>query len=261
MVTGTDKHNNVTDESKRLKSHKKLYFLAFGFFVIAIAIIVLSQKWSGSQVIKSIEIAGNRIIPSEEIRKQVGDSLLKTPNEKIKLEAIQKKLRNHPFIQETFVTHKNTEEIRIEIKERQPVAALVSGDGLITFIDEKGFTMPYRLFDKFADLPLIRNVFNGGLINKYALSGCMEIIREMRKEDKAFIYCFISEIIFDAENSSFIFLTTDKQVKILFGKPYSIAEKLSNLVAYWKSFNPLSEKSSVRYIDLRWDGSVVAGNS
>jgi len=260
MVSEAGKHNDVFNENRIVKSHRKLYLSAFGVLIVAVFIIVLSLKWSGKQVIQSIEISGNRIIPSEEIQRQVGDSLLKTPNEKIKLEAIQKKLLNHPFIQETFVTHKSTNEIRIEIRERQPVAALVNSSGALTFIDEKGYTMPYRLFEKFADLPLVRNIYNGELINKSALQACMNILRELRKEENKFLYFFISEIIYEPEGNEFCFLTTDKQVKILFGKPYGFSDKISNLAEYWNNCIPVSDKSTVRYIDLRWDGSVVAGN-
>lgn len=259
MLKKTGSYIGDDASEQKPKSHLRLYLFALALLLTGVVIIVLSQKWSGRQTIKSIEITGNRIIPSEEIQKQVGDSLLKTPNEKIKLDAIQKKLKNHPFIQETHVTHNNTEEIKIEIIERQPVAALVSNEGKISFVDEKGFTMPYRLFEKFADLPLVRNVFRGELIDQSVMAGAMTILRELGKTENRIIQIYISEIIYDQQTGEFFFLATDKQMKILFGRAEKVKEKIGNLLAYWNGFDPVSAKNNVKYIDLRWEGSIIAG--
>ncbi len=256
MEQFSDEIRNPDSKKSFRKSRKLIGFLAAFIALVAMVIIILSYNWRGNQTIKSIEISGNHIISTQEINNIVSDSVLKMPNEKVKLSAIQKKLQSHPFVESSIIKYKGPEEITVLIKERNPVATMVLDDGSMMFVDESGRTLPYRLFENFSDLPLIRNIGNSERIDKNGLTKCLNIINEMRKPENRFLYHYLSELVFSSKyNSAELKMRTGK-ICVNFGKIDDIESKIEKLRIYWLNENPIAG-SMVSSINLQWNDYLV----
>ena len=249
--------NNI-EKGKPTKRKQILWFCTILSLLIAL-VVVFANKWSSDKIIKQISIIGNSYLPREELSSKVQDTFLNKPKSKVGLNEIKKRIDQDPFVKESFVTHDGSETIKIEIKERQPVAVILDDKGDASFVDETASIMPYHLFQKFSDLPLIRNVMNSGKIDSLGLSQALKIIEVLKYNEFQDVYNNTSEIVYNKSAHQFEIVTADFGLRVLIGYLDNLYGKFKKLSAFRKSQLALN-RNTVKYLDLRWSNQVVVGD-
>ena len=256
--------NLQTDDKARFNQPKKragrFFLLNILLFLLVVSgLVFLSLRWISNRQIKKVNITGNMIIPATDITDKISDSVLNTTNESLKLGYIKEKLNDNPFIEQSNITRKGADEINVDIKERIPVAIVVYNDGNPGFIDKNGKPLPYRLFSKFADLPLVRNIYYNDKIDSRAVSNSLNIIAELKKGGNSVPYHYISEIVYNNTDDTFTLISTVKNIKIYLGNICELEKKIKKLSDYWLSRMAQDVTGSAAFIDLRWTNRVVVG--
>lgn len=238
----------------------KYSVLIFILVIITVgAVIYLSIDWAKKQEIKKVDISGNLILGEQEILDKLSDELIDTSNANEKIRNIQKLLKQNPYIQETYVTHKNLNEIKVQVKEKKPVAALVLENGNLAYIDAKLNILPYQLYQSMPDVPLVNGIFQNGEIDTTGLVGTFVIIENLNQSEKAYLMPLISEINYNKSNKTFNLATSDASTIVRIGTIGDIANKINKLDSYYKN-NLVKSRTLPAYIDLRWGNQVVVAN-
>lgn len=238
----------------------KYSVLIFILVVISVGtVIYLSIDWAKKQEIKKVNISGNLILGEKEILDRLSDELIDSSNANEKVRNIQKLLKQNPYIQETYVTHKNLNEIKVQVKEKKPVAALVLENGNLAYIDAKLNILPYQLYHSMPDVPLVNGIFQNGEIDTTGLVGTFVIIENLNQSEKAYLMPLISEINYNKSNKTFNLATSDASTIVRIGTIGDIANKINKLDSYYKN-NLVKSRTLPAYIDLRWGNQVVVAN-
>lgn len=238
----------------------KYSILIFILVVITVGtLIYLSVDWAKKQEIKKVDISGNLILGEKEILDKLSEELIDSSNSNEKIKNIQKLLKQNPYIQETYVTHKNLNEIKVQVKEKRPIAALVLENGNLAYIDAALNILPYQMYQSMPDVPLVNGIFHNGEIDTTGLVGTFVIIENLNQSEKAYLMPLISEINFNKNNKTFNLATSEAGTIVRIGTIGDIANKINKLNAYYRN-NLVKSKSSPAYIDLRWGTQVVVAN-
>lgn len=238
----------------------KYLILNFILVIISVgALIYLAIAWGESQKIKKVNISGNNIIADKDIMEHISKAVIDNPNSKIKIENIQDLLKKNPYIRETYITHKNLNEIKVEVKERNPVAALILENGNPVYIDAEMNLLPYNIYDNMPDVPIVNGIFADGKIDTVGILGSFLIIKSLSENNKSYLLPLISEINYNKNNKNFNLITGDAGTEVYLGKLDDIELKLDKLDSFYKN-NLVSRRKSLKYIDLRWGNHVLAAN-
>lgn len=254
-----EQNNSLDQISKSNPSKRKqVLWLCAILTAIVILIVIFANKWSSDKIIKQISIIGTSYIPQQELYSQVRDTVLYKPRSKVGLNEIKRRIDQDPFVKESYVTHDGSEVIKIEIKERQPLAVVVDEKGDASFVDETASIMPYFHIEKFADLPIIRNVSDAGKIDTLALKQAISIIEVLKYIDFKAIYDNTSEIVYNRSNHQFEMITADLGLRVIIGYLDNLFGKFKKLAAFRQAQLALN-RNNASYLDLRWSNQVVVG--
>ncbi len=229
-------------------------------FMLAVAItglVLLARNLSADKKIEYFEVEGNTFVEPGFIIDSVCRPELDTIVTEKDLFRLKNSLEKQPFIRKADLSFKSNDKLLIEIDERKPVAQLIDSGGNLHFVDREGVILPYEHYDIFCDLPILRLIKTDSAVDKEALAGAIRIINELDKEENYYTNRTVSEIIYDARNKGFDFLSSDFGIRIIFGKADDIPGKLSKLAFFWKKEMPETTPGRIRYVDLRWAGQVV----
>ena len=239
----------------------KYLILNFILLIVGIGTIILfAIKWANEQKIESVSVVGNDLVSHGDLLSEVSDTLLNKSNSTIKLKNIEKLLKQNPYIQESYITHKNLNEINVEIKERVPVAALVLENGNLAFIDGDINILPYRLYDNMPDVPIIRGVFLNGRIDSTGILGSLVLLTKINTEELDYLSTLISEIDYNINTKNFKLITSETGTVVMLGTIKDLELKINKLDSYWKNAL-LSSENKPKYIDLRWANHIISSNS
>lgn len=239
----------------------KYLILNFILLIVGIgAIILFAIKWANEQKIESVSVVGNELVPHNDLLSEVSDTLLNKSNSIIKLKNVEKLLKQNPYIQESYITHKNLNEISVEIKERIPVAALVLENGNLAFIDGEINILPYKLYNNMPDVPIIRGVFLNGRIDSTGILGCLVLLSKLNTDELSYLNTLISEIDYNINTKNFNLIGSETGAIIKLGSIKDLELKINKLDSYWKDALVSSEDKPI-YIDLRWANHIISANS
>lgn len=240
----------MSEKNRNINPKIKLLAL-LGAVIVSIAILVpVANKWMASNTVKKINVVGNSMIPESEITGRAG-------NGSGRLDTIQERVSGHPFVEETYVTQNRLEQINIEIKEKTPIAYITAPDGNLSYIDRKGTPLPYRLYEQYRDLPVLRNIYDGKNVDFAAYRNALAIIDELRVPDHQAVCADISEIVFNTKTAEFSLITSDTGTPVLLGEGVLIPEKIEKMAIFWRNRLPNEIRKKYKYIDLRWQNQVV----
>ncbi len=238
----------------------KLLIINFTLVILAIvAITIFAINWSKEQKIENVSVSGNELLSETSLIESLDDTLINHKRSIIKVQNIEKLLKQNPYIQETYVTNKNLNELKVEVKERVPVAILVLENGELAVIDKELNILPYQLFNNFPDIPLIKGVFLNGKIDSTGINGAICILNQIATNIDTTLYSYISEIKYNRNNKCFDLFTSDTGLKVMLGKNEEINLKIDKLECFLKS-SYLSKSIAPKYLDLRWSNHIIAGN-
>lgn len=238
----------------------KLLIINFVTVILAIvAIAVFAFNWSKEQEIKSVTVSGSSLISSNEIEQELSDTLVNHKRGFIKLQNIQKLLKQNPYIRETYITHNNLNELQVELKERVPSALLELENGELAVLDEELSVLPYKIFDNFPDLPIIKGIFFKGQIDSAAINGAITILNQVAASSSPALQTNISELKYNRENNTYQLITSLEGIKVKLGNLENIDVKIDKLDAYIKESLTNPEMRTAKYLDLRWSNHIIAG--
>ena len=240
----------MSENSRNITPKIKLLVL-LGAVIVSIAILLpIANNWMASNTVKKINVVGNSMIPESEIADRAGSG-------SGRLDTIQERVSGHPFVEETYVTHNRLEQINIEIKEKTPIAFITAPDGSLSYVDRKGTPLPYRLYEQFRDLPVIRNIYDGKAVDFAAYRTALEIIDELRTPKHQAVNADISEIVYNTKTAEFSLITSDTGTPVLVGEASHISDKIEKMATFWRNRLPSEIRKKYKYKDLRWQNQVV----
>lgn len=215
----------------------------------------MSENWSKDQKIEEIVITGTKYLSDEEIKNYVDSLIIAKKQSQINLLKLEDKLERYPYIEYCYVNFKNSKSIEISIKERIPIAFIKFENGDLDYIDKFGKVMPNRALNNYSDMPIIVGIEKNNLKSKTIVENLKNLLSSL--EDNEFVYNIISEIEYNLKDKSFEFITTDKNLKILFGRLDNLDEKYYKFVLFWKEWVVRNETKYLKHIDLRWKDKVI----
>ena len=239
--------------------------VTMGLVVIGgiVALVIAANRWAKKEGIESIRIVGRTILDSAEIMEQaaVPDTM---PLQKIDLEAIERRVVEHPFIERASVYRGESGTLVVEIVERAPVAVTLV-DGAPVYLDSLGVPLPYRFSTAGFDLPVIAGVERnhpvgdaGAMRDRLDSARTREalaVLAEIRLYDDR-LYRQISEIRREGLGE-YTLLTADGAVPVRAGYAADIGGRLRKLDLFMTTVLAARGVGKARSIDLRWKGQVV----
>ncbi len=208
--------------------------------------------------IRKIEISGNEILSDNDVLK-IGQLDPQSHIWHVDLTLIDQALRSNPFVEEVHIDRMIPDILRINIKEKDPVALLNFG-GKLYCIDREGLILPSRP-GKLYDLPMLTGAFKGGVAEGHFAKG--ERIQEGLEflfqvmGSRPELYAHISEVVV-GRSDGLLLHTSEKGVPVRMGKN-DYSWKLRYLEAVLDELTANGGLNKVKYIDLRYKGQVVVG--
>ncbi len=218
---------------------------------------LLANIWKNDLPVHNIIVEGNRVVSTAEVLK-----LAKLEKEQnlfsVDLFEVRRRLEAHTFIRTASVNREVPDNIRIEITEREPVAAVAMGK--LKYLDEEGFVLPPARSEHLFDLPVITGVFkaadlpSGKKTSRQDLLDALELILVAKQLDEE-LYHTISEVHVE-RGKDMVLYSAEYGVPVIFGND-APAEKLLKLDAFWDSFVTQHGVSALQYIDVRYQDQVI----
>jgi cell division septal protein FtsQ len=165
-------------------------------------------------------------------------------------------VENHPYIETALVSRIFPSALKIDIKERVPVA-FISASKLYA-IDHHGVLLPKKI--EIAGFPIITGIKNfkeqpGKRIESEHIDGAIKLI-ELIKNSNPILFENLSEVSYD-HKKGFLVYFNDARFPAYFGfdKFYAKAQKLQ---AFFQQIKEENRYQKLKYIDLRYQEQVVA---
>lgn len=231
-----------------------LVYSLVGLFFIAAAL-----QWRSKQHTQEITVQGSTYLASNELLRLIDTSVKNSAVHKVKLAEVRHQLQQHPFVKRVSVEHKGIRDVQIVVDERKPIAAMLSPNGSLAFVDEEYVVMPYRVLATAGDVPLVRGLYKqSGVLDSALVKTVVDFLQQCKDEEQGLIYKDISELHINPLYQSCNFVTADGGIKVLFGTMNNADTKLKNLILYYKNAGMLTSAKRPNSIDVRWSGKVIA---
>ena len=240
-------------------------YLNFTIALSAVAALYLiSGNWKHQLILDRIFVKGDQILTGDEIKSLAGvdsGALLF----KISLASVRDRIEKNPYIKRAVVVRELPYYLKINVKERVPVALIAAiqgthdtSDAAMFSVDKEGIILPVPLKRK-VNLPLITNVNQTIAVGDTAKGMLKEAIQlindavDLAGETGINVLANISEI--RLSNDGLILYTTAPSFEVIVGK----GDFHRKLVYLQNFISQVTSKSgfACRYVDLRFDGQVV----
>lgn len=205
--------------------------------------------------ISEIQVSGNDYLSREELLDLAG----LTPGVciwEVDLRAADSLLRAHPFLDEVKLTRSLPGILRLEVREKEPLA-LLNFEGRLYCLDSEGRVLPSRP-GKLYDLPVLSGRLEGAIRpgsraeSPWVMEGLG--LLQLMLSDRPGLYNQISEVVLGEEGP--VLTTHHRAVPVYLGK--KTRWKIRNLQAILDKLSK-QDWQQVHYIDLRFEGQVVLG--
>lgn len=244
-----------------LKSKKRRFNIAFSLIIIVgilSAIIALTIFWNKNQIVEKVEIEGLNLLSKKEIISLFPENPIEKKKGDLDLDLFESAIKKHPYLLSVEIAFANIDELRVVCQERTPEAVIVDERGELAYFDAEGDSpLPYRLFEKPPDLPIISAPKTKNAVSrKKALNQCANFVKRLNKPDSRKLLDNISEISFQPE-LGFTLISVDG-AEIYLGADESSAEKnLRKLKGIFEDSEIASEIRAAKYVDLRWSNKII----
>ncbi len=239
------------------QSKKKLFIRLGVLSGVFTLLIILARSWNSGQVVQEITVEGNKNISVGEITDIVKNYALNRSKSDIDMAGIKRLLESNPYILSAAVKDDGVKELRLVIKEREPVAMVQNREGELSLVGNDGNIMPYRLLGGISNLPMISGANCYNRMDTSAIRGAVKIVEELNLESSKPLDNLVSEICFDWSTRSYTLLTTCEGVKVHVGRAEDLSSKLGSLKRFWlDGFKMLNDLGKTN-IDVRWAERVI----
>jgi len=249
------------------KKRNQIETLIRRFFQTLIVLILLALVGRGyvlwlssgdTFAVAHIQVKGADYFDETEVLKQCG--LADKANlRSVSLDVVQARLEANPFIESVAVHKAYPRQLRLSIREKQPVA-LLNVQGSLLCIDKEGLVLPARP-GRLYELPVISGRFEGQIEAGTKAGGArikegLNFIRTLLA-DQPDLYDKISEVVVGHDKGTLVY-TTEGSVPVWFGKNAS-SEKMRYFDAIYEELESKRQFAKVKYIDLRYKQQVILG--
>jgi cell division protein FtsQ len=219
---------------------------------------IKANRWKGDLRIAVVETRGEHILSKDEILAladiRIGGRLFG-----LDLPAVGKRIEQNRFVSSGAVNREVPDRIVITVAERQPVAA-IAGQKLF-YIDRSGVLLPPVRAEEALDLPLLTGTVlpaDGGPGSRIASGPIAESVQLLAAADSVSdaLYRRISEVHLEEGHDLLVYLS-DAGVPVIFGHGNAYGQCVK-LEAFWEQFVASRGVDDLEYVDLRFDGQVVA---
>ncbi len=214
--------------------------------------------WKQDLRVRRIETRGQRIVSASDILSlagiRAGQRLFA-----LDLTAVRNRIQQNPFIRSVAINREVPDRIVITVSERQPIAA-VAADRLV-YLDPEGVVLPALHPETTLDLPVLTGSLSGEgwtpgkKIATEPVTGILALLSTAKAVSEE-LYRRISEVHAEAGRDLLVYME-DGGVPVVFGRD-QLGEQCMKLEAFWEQFVALRGGTDLEYVDLRFDGQVVA---
>lgn len=254
LVTDIKKYKNEKKKEKKVSILRKILILLLKVFLI-VALATILILYIPFFKVSETDITGVFYLEKDIFEDQLED--LKDENviffDKKKYKEI---FLANSYVKEVEILRKFPNKLIVSIKERAPVALLVTSDGFIQVSDDSVF-LDIRQSPGNYDLPLITG------IELYAIPGVGKKIESQPLEEALIIISGSNRILMDKiaeiniENDGIIAYTRNGII-VLLGGSEEIDEKLKILEGIMEDIVDVTiSVSEIEHIDLRFKGTYV----
>ncbi len=238
-----------------MKTAGKYVFFSTGLILVALHLSLWIQDNHAFSV-KNAIVEGASLLTEEEILK-----IVQTQANAYIFEAdlsnIERQLERLPQVKHVRVSRVFPSSIRIEIKEREPVAILV--DNGVWGVDSEGVLIPRMPARHGMDYPVIvgfrlKQHLVGRPIRHKKVRFLASFLSQLRKDNPA-VYHMISEITMNELLGVYMRMVS-YNLPVVLGKKDLLkkCQKLELAMTYLMSANTLD---TVRYVDLRFEDRII----
>jgi cell division protein FtsQ len=204
-------------------------------------------------IFRELQFEGTRYAKIEELKALVALDSTKNLLD-LDLKNIASQVREHPMVDNVWISRKLPATLQIRIQEREPLAIL-NRESLLA-IDDKGRVLPELADEMFVDYPVISNIEsmpNDELVNN-ELNRILEFLNAAKKNEFQ-LYSRISEISYSQKVGIYFYLT-DFAIPVILGKD-NLESKGENLMQVIHHLQTEDALSSVSYVDARFKDRII----
>ncbi len=231
-------------------------------FILTSAILILLHVsvWiqdNHAFSVREIRIAGASLVTDEEILAAAKIDI-SSPIMDANVENIRKRLlRGLPQAKDVRVARIFPSTIRIELKERDPIAIIL--DNGIWGVDAEGVLLPRFSARHGLDYPVITNIrlqkyVPGEKVDNAGLTSLVRFLGELRTVNPA-LYAGISEVTID-DMVGVRLVMLDDNVPVLMGHD-RLLKKCKDLEIAWNFLLNSRKTASIKYLDLRYRDQII----
>ena len=246
-----------------------MLWIAFFFAIAALIISAIESKKArlAKDVLINIQHLpdGNDLISKEDIKltieRSFGFNLTGIPVREIDFARVERVLENEPFILNADVYVDASNQIHIEVSQREPIVRIIDVNGLNFYLDEFGEKMPLSKHFTARVLVATGNIlpFDKQFLQRKkrnTLKDLFELTNTFRKDE--FLNPLIGQI-FVTEAGEYYLIPNLGNQKIILGTMENLEEKLFYLKTFYKEALPYKGWQKYKTINLKFKGQVVAG--
>lgn len=226
---------------------------------VIISLCYLATHWTNKKSVTGWTVVGAKLLTLDEITAFAGvnakDSIRRGT---VSLFGIESKVNQHTFVRNSQVSFDGLNKIKIEVVERNPIAAIVEQDGSLKYIDSAGNSLPYRLFSTVTDVPLIYGIREYGIRESSKPESQifrigLELIIQLQRYSNVELLPQLGSITWLNNKKCWQLDFDDYDVHILLGNMQDVQEQLDKLNT---ALNEIPQTPEL-LIDLRWNDKIV----
>ncbi len=245
---------------------KRLGWVALVLFAAAIVISAMEHKDAALAQEVHIRIQpfeGGHVLITEKdimltIERSFGHQIVGLPLASVNVERLERVLEEDPFILDADVYVNATEEVFIEVVQREPVLRIMDNNGLNYYLDESGVRMPlskhFTARVMVATGDIAPHVIDFLERDKHSLKDVFELAKLLR--DDTFLKPMVEQIYMNKQGEMTLVPKIGDQ-KIRFGSIQSAEDKLERLHYFYREALPYEGWRKYRTISLEYAGQVV----
>jgi len=209
-------------------------------------------------LIQKIGVNGNDLVSEKEILR-LGEIPERGNIWRVNLRESEKKIEANPFIRNAVVSRHFPNAVSIRIEEKKPIVLLNAG-GMFYSIDQNGILLPAKS-GKLYELPIVSSRLPGSIrtgqsVGDPSVIQCLDFIRLVLVK-RSELYAEVSEMVYSASEGLTVY-TRRKGVPVHLGRD-GYERKIRYLEAFLSEWSRNPNRSSIDYLDLRFEGQVVLG--
>ena len=218
--------------------------------IFSIGILYASNMKNKSRIINKIHVKiipnSSYFISADSIQNSINKYIL-TSKDSISLSRIEQEIDKNTYIEKSQVYMKIGQELKIDIKQKEPIARVITTDSIFYLDKNSNFMSLSKL--KSSNVPVVFG-FNKNSDLKYLT----EILLVIKKDE--FLNKSISQIFIKYDQGIDLKMRGNNTI-IEFGNNNRLINKIQNLKAFYNRTISKNEIDKYKKINLRFENQVV----